>query len=426
MPRPSLRLILVIVLAVLLAALGYWGWRACREERARESLRELSVKLPAQRVTDPKTGQVLIRLDTESQRRAGIVVVPVERIRWQKRLRLTGFTVQVPHRVAELRSPWTGVVEPPPGGSSLTVGQTIQRGQLLGQLVVPWSPADRMQLENLRRETNRTLAETEAELSVARGTVERLRAVGAGAVAAKQRLEAEGNLARLEARAGAVQSQAQALQEALQPDQMALRFPLVARADGCVTAVHRRAGEVVAAGDLVATLYDPQELWIEAFAYPGELDVGAIPEQAEIRFPGFSQQVLVARRVPVAQPVDRQQQALPLVYRAANPAARLPVGLPADVQVGVGEPCDALVLPRSAVVMHDGARLVYLQTAAEDFAKHPVDVLEEDGVHAYVRPTLSADARVVQQGAQTLLSEEYKESIQLVEEGGAAEQAQEK
>jgi hypothetical protein len=47
-------------------------------------------------------------------------------------------------------------------------------------------------------------------------------------------------------------------------------------------------------------------------------------------------------------------------------------------------------------------------------------------VHAYVRPTLSADARVVQQGAQTLLSEEYKESIQLVEEGGAAEQAQEK
>ena len=47
-------------------------------------------------------------------------------------------------------------------------------------------------------------------------------------------------------------------------------------------------------------------------------------------------------------------------------------------------------------------------------------MLEEDDQRVYLRPSVPVGASVVCQGAQALLSEEFKESIQLVEEGGGS------
>src|SRR5712692_2737595 len=156
-----LRLLILFGLCGGLIALGCWAWLEGQEERKREEVRELSIKVPPRRVIDPETHETFIRLDRETQNRLGLVTEPVERVARQKSRKLLGFSIQVPHRTAQLRTPWTGVLEAPPGESFPTLGQELRRGELLGSLIVQWSPSDRIQLENLLRDAKGTMGETE-------------------------------------------------------------------------------------------------------------------------------------------------------------------------------------------------------------------------------------------------------------------------
>ena len=124
-----------------------------------------------------------------------------------------------------------------------------------------------------------------------------------------------------------------------------------------------------------------------------------------------------ARLITVAPEVQRSQQALEAIYAAPNPQQRIPVGLQAEVRLAAGPPVDAVAVPRSAVLTRAGNRLVYLQLDGEDFEQRTVEVLDESGERAVLRPGLPAGAKVVAKGAQVLLSEQYKEAILLIDEG---------
>jgi hypothetical protein len=332
-------------------------------------------------------------------------------------------------------------------------------------LLVQWSPADRIQLEGQLRDAQGMIGETEAELRVARNTTERLRKLGSDAVPAKQLMEAEGNLARLEARLNTARAREKTLTEVLAKKESDVSFPFTASLEGELTEVARRPGEVVSAGDLVAAIYDPRELWVNVLAMAGQFDPADAPQEAEVRFLGFegeadgqsgadcqsasvpsvggqsagerqvgnpprtSRQVgnppHKARLVQIKPQIDRQQQALELIYSTANPQGRIPVGLQAEVRLKIGRRVDAIMVPRSAVLWRDDQRLIYTERTPGEFVKQLVEVLAEDATHAYLRATLPTGVKVVSRGAQVLLSEEYKEAIQLVEEKEGGEEDKE-
>lgn len=412
----------VLVVAVLgaLGGLVYWLDREGYLERGREEARIESVKIAARRVELPG-GEVAIRLDASTQRRIGLVTAPVEAVQWQKTVTLLGFSIVVPHRFTEVRSPWTGILQSPPAGAVPAVGKRVERGQVLGILQAQWSPADRIQLENQLREAQGAAGETEAEIQVARKSLARLRQVDTGAIASKQIVDAEGSLAKLDARLSSARAREKALQTALGKGSE-IEFSFAAPQGGQITKVARRPGEVILAGDLVATIYDPSEFWVSASSLPGQLESVEPPGKAEIRFPGFEFPPLAARLAYAAVQTEGGQQARQLVYSGRNPQGRIPVGLQAVVKIKVGRPEKALAVKRSAVLERGGQRVVYLQRGPEDFVRQVVEVRDEEADRAHLRPSLPADARVVEQGAQVLLAEEYKESIQLVEEGGKGEE----
>jgi hypothetical protein len=420
MSRRMLAAIIGLVLVAILGALGVWAVVNRFQERAQDETRELSVKVPPRRIVVPGSQDVAIRLDVETQQRLGVLTEPVQSLRRQQRLRLLGLTVEVPQRAAEVRSPWTGILQPPPEGRWPTVGERLTQGQVLGVLSVQWSPTDRIQLAGQLWEVQGSRGETEAEIEVARQAVERLRRVTDGALAAKQAIAAAGELARLEARLQALHAREKTLQDALANEDSPLSWSLAAPQGGQLTGLPHRVGEVVTAGDVIATLYDPSELWVCAGARPGQLDPGAIPNEADIVVPGFGAERLAAQLVQIKPHSDPAQQALEIVYRCPNPEGRIPVGLQAEVQLEVGPPRALLSVPQSAVLQHHDQRLVYVQRNAEEFVKQIVQVEDEDAQRVYLRPTLPAHAKVVRQGAQVLLSEEFKEAIQLVEETGGS------
>lgn len=420
LPRITARLLRIAAFVVVLGGLGglaFWAWKEGHVEREREATRELSIKEPSRRIIDPTTQEVVVQLDGETQKRLGLVVEPLERAKWQRTLKLLGFSVVVPHRLAEVRSPWTGVLEAPSGASMPTVGQKMSKGQLLGSLLVQWSPSDRIQLETQLRDARGTITETEAQIRVAKSTVERLRQISEQVVASKLLIEADGNLAQLEARLSAAKAREKDLQEALAKQSTEFHFRLVAPQDGQLTELNSRPGEVLSAGSIVATIYDPQELWITAIALPSTLPLTEIPDVAQITLPGFQGKPLSARLVRVKTQIAPQQQGVELVYGTTNPGGLIPIGLQAEARIRIGQLRDVVQVPQSAVVQLNDRRLVYLKRAPEEFVKQFVEVEGEEGGVAYLRSALPAHGKVVVRGAQSLLSEEYKESIQLVEEG---------
>ncbi len=418
-----LRTAAFLALLVVLGGLAYWVWRQGRTERKQEAGHQAAIEAPSRRIVNPKTQEVVIQLGPEGRKQLGLIAEAPKRVKWQKTARLLGLTVTVPYRQAEVRSPWTGVLEAPSKESMPIVGQKMSRGQLVANLRVEWNPTDRLSLENQLRNIRGTISETEAQLGVANNSVERLRQIGEQVVADKLLIGAKGTSAQFQARLSALQAQEKDLQEALAKQSTEFRFRLVAPQSGQLTSLVSRPGEVVAAGSLVATIYDPQELWVSVLVLPSQLPLSEIPDQAQITLPGFEHRPLSASLVRVKtgttplQPsaTGPLQQGVEVIYRAINPRGLLPVGLQAEAIIHVGPPQEVVEVPESAVLQWNNRRLIYIQRGPEEFVKQFVDVEGEENGTVYVRPTLPEGSHVVIKGAQDLLSEEYKQAIQIAD-----------
>ena len=84
----------------------------------------------------------------------------------------------------------------------------------------------------------------------------------------------------------------------------------------------------------------------------------------------------------------------------------------------IGDSATGIIIPRTAVVRFGGKTWVYLHTGAETFMRREVTLgrpLQDGWLGA---SGLTAGDQVVTDGAQTLLSEELKSQIQILEEGG--------
>lgn len=75
-----------------------------------------------------------------------------------------------------------------------------------------------------------------------------------------------------------------------------------------------------------------------------------------------------------------------------------------------GQPVNGVIVPRAAVVRHNGQAWVYVQTAAEKFTRR--EIYLEHAVEAgwLVTAGLSSTDQIVITGGQTLLSEELNSS----------------
>jgi hypothetical protein len=107
---------------------------------------------------------------------------------------------------------------------------------------------------------------------------------------------------------------------------------------------------------------------------------------------------------PNADP-QAQGQAFLILLRQHPPApgTALTVRLNSGGTAGKG-----FLLPRTAVVQHERAMFVFVQTGDERFERKPVEVGLPQREGVFVKSGINADERIVMTGAQQLLSEEFK------------------
>lgn len=413
---PTLWLALALVLAGVLALLGFLAGRRGAASVALLALLAPSLEraaarahggedhgAPANAPTAAAGGAVTLPL--EAQFLLGLGTQRATERELTTRLRVTGRVTAPPGAHVTLTWPHAARVEiapdtlgPAAGGAASfpRIGQRVEKGQVLAQLVELADPGDRASLRAERLRASGEIRASEARVRALRQDRDRKRQLGE-LVSQQELADAEAALAVALAELDAARATVLALNE----DGPVLRLPLVAPTAGIVASVSATPGTFVAADAPIITLVDSSVLWVEARVFETDLArvvPGAPAVVTSDTRPGVD---LVARPIGDAPTVDPTTRTRTLLFSLDGSE-----GLLIDQWVGVdlaaGAPVRAPVVPTAALVDIDGRPVVWVKAGAERFEPRGVAVLATEGAWVAVRGDLHAGERVVVAGAAFL------------------------
>ena len=286
---------------------------------------------------------------------------------------LAGTVAMDPNAGGKVQAALAGRLQAGPQGLPVP-GQSVRKGQVLAY-VVPTAGA----IERSNQLAQQ--AELRAAQALAQRRVARLREL-ADTVARKDIEAAESELHSLTQRLAAVGAG------------LAQRDALVAPVSGVIASSNAVAGQVVDARELIFEVVDPARLRIEALAY----------EPAQAQDIASAHLALDGQAVPlrfVGAARSLREQALPLSFAGdAQALGRLALGQPVRLVVQTRSRVAGVRVPMAALQRNSSNQsIVWVKTAAEQFAPRVVGYLPLDGVSVAVTQGLAAGERVATQGA---------------------------
>jgi cobalt-zinc-cadmium efflux system membrane fusion protein len=285
----------------------------------------------------------------------------------------------------------SATIDTPPSGSALigapiagrvvaatsglpSPGDAIKKGQLLVSLSpVPSSPEDSVR-------AGLAVAEAEARVATASAELERARRLLADrAIATREVESAERELTVAEQARQAARSSAAMFSNA-SAGRTQGSWRVVAPIEGTLVSVDITPGETVSAGQLLFRVVDTRELWIRARVPEQDAVRLRTDRDARFRIAGLSAwhdiritgEAPSARVVTVGRTVDPVSRTVELIYALKQPDPAMRVGGLVEVSVPAGDELEGIVIPRSALLDHEGRDVVYVQVDGEHFEQRPV------------------------------------------------------
>lgn len=288
-------------------------------------------------------------------------------------VRMVGTLVPDPNASGRVQPSQAGRLEPGERGFP-TLGQRVERGQVLAYVTPTYTAAERGGLIQ-------NAAELDAQITILEARVRRLTALR-GTVAERDIQDAQAELAGARQRRTAIQPA------------LSGREPLVAPVSGVVSTVRGAVGQLVDSTVTVFDIVDPSRLWVEALAF----DRAAVD-----RVTGATATLSDGRVLDLAfvgRGLTVRQQAVPVNFRVETPPADAPIGASVLVTLRTARAVQGLVLPADAVVRSaEGPPVVFEHATAERFVPRQVRVQPLDGTRVVVTAGLEHGRRVVVQGA---------------------------
>jgi hypothetical protein len=310
-----------------------------------------------------------------AQRRMAIRTVLAPESEAAATVEMPGRVVMDPNASGRVQAVHGGRIEPGPRGLPVA-GQSVKRGEVLAYVRHHAEPyalgTQQAQLTELRAQ--RQLAE------------QRL-----------QRLEGlEGTVPRKEIDAARSDARSLSERERSISGSLVARENLTAPVSGVIARVDLAVGQVVEPRDVLFEVVDPARMLVEATT--ADANVVARVAGASLQgVPEVTLRLLGASR-------SLRDGVLPITFAvsASKPGAALPlsIGQPVTVVAQSKERIKGVVLPAQAVVRNPSNEpIVWIKSGAERFIPQPVQVRPLDAGTVVVTQGLSADNRVVVQGA---------------------------
>jgi hypothetical protein len=314
-----------------------------------------------------------------AQRRMAIRTVLAPESDAAATVEMPGRVIMDPNASGRVQAVHGGRVEPGPRGLPVA-GQSVKRGEVLAYVRHHAEPyalgAQQAQLAELRAQ--RQLAEQRV-----------------------QRLEGlEGTVPRKEIEAARTEATSLAERERSIGGSLVARETLTAPVSGVIARADLVVGQVVEPRDMLFEVVDPARMLVEATTADAAVaarvagaSLQGVPE-VTLRLLGVSRSLRdgvlpLTFAVTPAKPGAAQRESLPLA-----------IGQPVTVVAQSKERIKGVVLPAQAVVRNPSNEpIVWIKSGAERFIPQPVQYRSLDASTVVVTQGLSADNRVVVQGA---------------------------
>jgi cobalt-zinc-cadmium efflux system membrane fusion protein len=288
-------------------------------------------------------------------------------------IEVSGTVDTPPSGSAEIGAPIAGRVVVPEAGLP-SPGTQVRKGQLLVSLSpAPSSPEDAAR-------AGLAVAEAEARVAAATAELERAqrllsnRAIAARDVESAQRELTVAQEARQAAHAAA------AMFSNASAGKGRGSWRVASPIDGTVVVIDVTPGATVAAGQRLFSVVDTRELWIRARVPEQDAARLRTDRDARFRIAGLDgwQDIRItgdaasSRLVTVGRTVDPVSRTVEVIYALTAPDAAMRVGGLVEVSIPSGDELDGVVIPRSAVLDHEGRDVVYVQVDGEHFEQRAV------------------------------------------------------
>ena len=294
-------------------------------------------------------------------------------------------TVEMPGRVTldpnasgRVQAVYGGRVEPGPRGLPVA-GQTVRQGEVLAYV--------RYQAEPYALSGQRAqLAELRAQRQLAEQRVQRLEGL-------------EGTVPRKEVEAARSETTSLAERERSIGASLVAREALTAPVGGVIARADLVIGQVVEPRDVLFEVVNPARMLVEATT--ADASVAARVTGASLQgLPGVTLRLLGASRTLRDGVLPITFAVVPTKAGQAMPSLPLAIGQPVTVVAKSKERIKGVVLPTQAVVRNPSNEpIVWIKAGAERFIPQPVQFRPLDANTVVVTQGLSADNRVVVQGA---------------------------
>jgi membrane fusion protein, heavy metal efflux system len=184
---------------------------------------------------------------------------------------------------------------------------------------------------------------------------------------------------------------------------LVLRTPF----DGIVEDVFIARGERARVGDRLFVVADTSMLWVRAQIHERQWTAVEVSEGQPVRVvvPGADVHETTAVVNHVGATVESESRSVPLVAELKNTDAHFKPGMFVWVDLPQGALREALAVPVSAVMRHDGKSFVFVPDGPERFHRVNVTTGIESGDLLEVTSGLAVGQQVVSRGAFVLKSE---------------------
>lgn len=307
-----------------------------------------------------------------AQRRMGLRTLIAPEAEAAATVQLPGRVVADPNASGQVQSAHGGRVEPGPKGLPVA-GQTVRQGEVLAWVRHHGDPFAQAAQQAQQ-------AELRAAREVAEQRLQRLAAL-------------EGSVPRKDIDAARIDAQSLAERERRIGASVSAREALRAPVSGVIASVALKAGQMVDSRDTLVEVIDPTRVLVEATT--PDVQLGAQLTQASLMgIDGVSLRLIGAARA-------LRDGVLPLTFRAeVKQGAMLAIGQPVTVVAPLSAKRKGIVLPAEAVVRNPANEaVVWIKTGPERYLPQPVQFQPLDSHTVLVTQGLSADNRVLVQGA---------------------------
>ncbi len=168
---------------------------------------------------------------------------------------------------------------------------------------------------------------------------------------------------------------------------------------------------VVDSAPMLSGLVERRDILIQVTLAPGE-SVSEPPMTALIQADNGLR--TTARFVSLAPKTDPRIQGVSFLYIAPAQSGLLP-GMNILAFLSSGSMVDGTTVPAPAIVWWQGRAWIYVRNSPETFVRREITTDTPAPTGGYVVKGLTANAEVVTQGAQMLLSEEFRSQVQVEE-----------